>query len=1422
MMGIENSKILNTGWIKYTAILVTFFISIIAFSTIVNAAPKEIKVMLYDNGEEQIKYAVASDPAVIKKWAELGNLLGFSWCYGTKSQKVGEDFCITKASNGDYILQANYNSNDPFAAGAGADKRLKIILSNFKIDFSSSKFKWKEPSIVKSKPIINESYVYENPASKESKVNKQYQYVSSGKLTYTTNYSFGDKIKLTSPINLECNFGEALKKVNFTVSSDEGWKNSEKLISENIKDNFVVNIPPYSKRTIESVSEAFNARVNYSTTANVTYNVTLVGFLKESGNAKLDHPTDDRFVELTLGDNKMSAANALYDLYQKSGTSGYNSFIDWNWLKVNNSNYKDIVESKIYKSPEFLNVNGQVSYSGSVTQLRNKEAVSLSPNKMKLLSLGLQSTTSLSRISLSGTIPNLYPGDSYNLSQLYVIGYDQYDNSYYIPPEQITFSIESGGIYGSITNNFLKANMIGKGSLSAIVQNIRSNAVNFNIIDKPVLSSLTLNGTIPSLNAQNSYDLTGLTLKGFDQYGNSYPVAGTAAEWQVVTGNSLAGISGSIIKANPNTGGTGAVVAKLLGVTSNPINFTVQNTSVLQSLRIEGIMPTLYVGDTFNLSQLSLKGIDQFGNTYNISNLPVTFAISSGGNSAVLDGSLLRATAEGTVSINATVSNITSNTVNITVRSRPILKSVTITGSIPVLTVGNSYNLSQLTITGKDQFSNPYNLSSLPKNYYITSGTNFAAINGNNLIAYADDNGKPGYGNIALSIVDPATNLNVRSNSVGFTVKNPLILSSLTVAGFIPSLYVGDRYDLSRLTVTGRDQYGDNYNLSGMTKLWQVVSGGSYGYISGNSLVANSQGTGGVVLKIGNITSNSISFAVYNNSNTGRTLSRVVITSSSPTLYIGNSYNLSNLSLYGYDQYGEVYNLSGQAIYWNITSGWNCIGVSGNILTANAIGSGAVTATINNVISNPITFNVLGTQYNLINLTISGSIPTLSIGDSFDLSKLTLTGQDLYGNTITISGPSVTWLITSGNNAAIISGNNFKALASGSGTLTASIYGIRSNQISFTVKDKPILKALTLVDTKPVISYGKKFELSQLILNGTDQYGNSYNINGLPITWYVTSTKGSIGVSGNTLISNAEDSGTITATIQNITSNPIGIKVVKDPQVLTSLELSGVMPTLKVGEAFNLTNLELRGIDQYGETFNLANQTIVWNVPSSGIASNVSGNILTPISDGIGTISATVLGVTSNSKTIMAIKEPPVLKTLTIQSTILTLTVGVKFDLSKLSLTGKDQYGNPYNISGNSIIWKDLSVRKLAYITGRTIMPIEAGTMSIAASVMGVTSKPFNIVIKSNSVLKTVTIAAASYTLNAGKSYDLSRIIMSGKDQFGKPVALSGREVVWKTVSGGNLITISGKILRAKGAGTAKILAVVSGVTSNTVTLIIK
>ncbi len=121
--------------------------------------------------------------------------------------------------------------------------------------------------------------------------------------------------------------------------------------------------------------------------------------------------------------------------------------------------------------------------------------------------------------------------------------------------------------------------------------------------------------------------------------------------------------------------------------------------------------------------------------------------------------------------------------------------------------------------------------------------------------------GKTGYTDGTITGVDVAANTTTTVNDI-ILLDIPQ-LSAIIVSGSIPALTAGGTgYDLNNLSVNGKDQYNNAYNLSGLPVLWKIASGEAYATLNGSILAPVSAGSGTVMAAVYGVSSNSVSFIV--------------------------------------------------------------------------------------------------------------------------------------------------------------------------------------------------------------------------------------------------------------------------------------------------------------------------------------------------------------------------------------------------------------------------------------------------------------------------------------------------------------------------------------------------------------------------------
>lgn len=651
-------------------------------------------------------------------------------------------------------------------------------------------------------------------------------------------------------------------------------------------------------------------------------------------------------------------------------------------------------------------------------------------------------------------------------------------------------------------------------------------------------------------------------------------------------------------------------------------------------------------------------------------------------------------------------------------------------------------------------------------------------------------------------------------------------LEKVSVGGNIGPMFVGDTFDLSSLNLTGLDSKSTPYyNFDKLPVTWNITSGDSFAEVSGDTLTAKAQGTGTITATAGGITSAPINFSVKNLP----ALNELYISGNIGDMYIADpasgSFDLSLLSMTGKDQYGNSFAPSGQPVTWKV-SGTGDASVSGGRLTAVKPGQCSITATINGVTSNALSFTVKE-QKELKALTLSGNITGMFVGDTYPLANLTLEGKDQYGFPVDLSKLTIEWSTGSGSYAQISSDAlNIEAAAVGLDSVKAKVGNVTSNPLYFRIQKKPFLKTIILTGAIPTLYAGETgkdtYDAGNLTIIAKDQYNEDFDISGKSVSWKVDSGTGYAEVNSGILKGVKEGNGTLTAVIDGVTSSPVSF-CVKNPLILQRLNLTGIIPTLTLGDNFDLSQLLLRGIDQYGDPMDLSGRKVEWTVASGKNSGSISGSFLAADGEGFGTVTAAVYDnnkLTTSNPVVFSVKSPSVLKSVVITGTIPPQITNDSFGLSKLSVNGFDQYGDPFDISPFPIEWKIVSGTYNASISGNVLHYNAEGNAVLGASIMGIDSNSINLSIKDSPALKELLVSGSIPALEPGSTYDLSNLKITGKDQYGNAFDISGENIVFTIASGDKYASVFGKYLTASdedisgtasGTLVASVLGVVSG-----------
>ena len=898
---------------------------------------------------------------------------------------------------------------------------------------------------------------------------------------------------------------------------------------------------------------------------------------------------------------------------------------------------------------------------------------------------------------------------------------------------------------------------------------------NFDYIEIPTppqLSSITVSGSIPALTvSRTGYDLSSLSIAALDGNNASYSITGLPVTWTIASGQEYGAISESTL--NPVSAGAGTLTATMNGITSSPINFTVNAAAT--KVRYEGESAELSGVTTENTGSCSEGGnVNNFkdSGTYMdfksvVSGNHLTIRYANGDSKYLRQCSLyVNGVDVQTLHLACTKSwsNYSDFNVNVDI---PVGASVKLQiDSDDVAANAGEYCCNVDYVEVSSEVSNRYEA----ENATLTGAQ--AESNANcsegNAVGFFKDTGF----SINFSSVVNGNQLRIRYSNGSSTTKQ----CSLYVNGTdVQTLYLtstGDWPYFSDLTV--------NVPITGSVKI-QIDSDDNAA--NGDDWCCNVD---------------------YIEIPASPQLTSISVDSSIPLLTAGGaSFDLGTMNIGGKDQGNASYNIAGFPVTWAIVTGGAIASISGSNLTPEGVGSGMLMATVNGTTSSAISFTVSSpAPPRLASITVSGSIPALTEGTAaFDLSNLTIAGLDQYSTAYDITNLPVTWTIVSGGSFASISGSNLKPVSAGTGTVTAMVDGITSNPVSFSVNpqlrlaryeaENAELGGVTTEPTEscsggrnvnnfkdstsnlnfsPVVSgnhlrihysngsaskqpkqcslYVDGTFVKKLFFSGTGGWSNYSDINvNVSIN---ASVRLQIDAADNTANSNdyccnvdfievsnevsnryeAEDA-ILTGAQAEANANCSGGKAVgffRDSgfninfnPVVTGNHLrihysNGSATTKQCSLYVNGLFVQKLYLTNTGDWPYYSDLTL--NIPITG-----SVKIQIDSEDNIANSNDWCCNVDYIEVLTQATPLPAPLASITVSGSIPALTVGeTGYDLRNLTIAGKDQYSASYDIAGLPITWDIASGETYGAISGNTLNPVSAGTGTITAAVDGVTS----------------------------------------------------------------------------------------------------
>ncbi len=395
-------------------------------------------------------------------------------------------------------------------------------------------------------------------------------------------------------------------------------------------------------------------------------------------------------------------------------------------------------------------------------------------------------------------------------------------------------------------------------------------------------------------------------------------------------------------------------------------------------------------------------------------------------------------------------------------------------------------------------------------------------------------------------------------------------------------------------------------------------------------------------------------------------------------------------------------------------------------VTAVSVGVATITATCGDVSATcKVTINPVVAS----SVTLNVADMTLLVGQS---DKLTATVEP--ANT---TNPEITWKSSDESIATVSADGTVTAVSVGVANITATC-GEVSTTCKVTV-NPVVASSVTLNVADMTLLVGQSGKLTATVepANTTDA----------TITWKSSNESIAKVTEDGTVIAVSVGVATITATCGEVSAT---CKVTVNPIVASSVNLNVADITLLVGQSDKLTATV--------EPSNTTNPEITWKSSDESIAKVSEDGIVTAISVGVATITATCGEVSATCKVTV---NPVVASSVTLNVADMTLLVGQS---DKLTATVE-----PANTTDATITWKssDESIAKVS--EDGTVTAISVGVANITAT-CGEVSATCKVTVNPV-VASSVTLNVLDMTLLVGQSDKLTATI--------EPANTTNPEIVW-------------------------------------------
>ena len=426
----------------------------------------------------------------------------------------------------------------------------------------------------------------------------------------------------------------------------------------------------------------------------------------------------------------------------------------------------------------------------------------------------------------------------------------------------------------------------------------------------------------------------------------------------------------------------------------------------------------------------------------------------------------------------------------------------------------------------------------------------------------------------------------------------------------------------------------------------------------------------------------------------------------------------------------------------------------------------------------------------LSSVTVTGSFEPFYFNDgsnTADVSGLTVTAKDENDKDFDVTG-RVKWSVEDNDGLTIDeTTGDIEFTQPGNYQIYAIVNDTESNRVPLQVLPERQLETLTVNGTIPDLIYNddtaNTFDLSTLIVEAKDQYGEDMTLDERLFEWRLATDKGYAEISGSTLTGLVVGTDTVTLYYpigqdENgepvyKTTQPLAVQVTAKPY-LNELYYNGGAPAAVEGASYDLSRIPLLARDQHGNpcavpsdiewTLAAANQTDA--VIENGTLLVAAGSVPeASYADVILEAASVSAGKTAKNVVVKA-EQQPVLKTIRADRKdgfVLRLDENAVL-AEQFTATGFDQYGRA--MTGGSFEWVS-SRPDVVSLENGTLKALKEDSTEIYARSGDIESNHITLTVTAPRRLTAITADGVPSSVRKNAALDLSAVKVTTLDQFG-------------------------------------------------------